>query len=75
MKMIDERMLKERLILTLDEVIESNKSITIKTSKGNVIIISEDLFKNMKETINILSKPKLAKSIKDGEKENIKNMK
>ena len=74
MKTIDETRLKEDLILTLDEVIKSNEPLTIKTKKGNTIIISEVLYKNMRETINILSKPQLVKNIKDGEKEKIKNM-
>ena len=74
MKTIDETRLKEDLILTLDEVIKSNEPLTIKTKKGNAIIISEVLYKNMKETINLLSKPQLVKNIKDNEKEKIKNM-
>lgn len=74
MKTIDETRLKEDLILTLDEVIKSNEPLTIKTKKGNTIIISEVLYKNMRETINILSKPQLVKNIKVWEKEKIKNM-
>ena len=66
---------RNNLFDVLDNVIESNSQIKIKTSKGNVVVLSENDYKGMLETIYILSKNELFESIKQGEKESIREMK
>ena len=67
--------LRKNLFNTLDEVIEYNDSVTVNTRKGNAVILSEEDYNGMLETIYILSQNGLYKKIKDGEKEEVSEMK
>lgn len=67
--------LRKKLFETIGNVIEYNEPVTVNTKKGNAVIISETDYEAMMETIYIMSKPKLVKNIKDGEKEDPKKMK
>lgn len=58
----------------LDCVTKDNEKIIITTSKGNLVIISEDEFKSLYETLYLASQKELAKKIKEGEKEDINQM-
>lgn len=63
--------LKKNLSSSIDNVIEYNDSITVSTKKGNAVIISEDEYNLMLETIYLKG---LYKKIKAGEKEDITKM-
>ncbi len=66
--------LRKNLFNSLETVIEYNDTITVNTKKGNAIIISEEEYNAMRETIFLTSQPGLLKRIKEGEKEDIATM-
>ena len=66
--------LQESLASSIDEVVESNEIIKVCTNKGNAIIISEEDYNALLETIALQSDPRVIKKIKDGEKENVSTM-
>jgi len=68
-------LLRKDLFNTVDSVIEYNEQITISTKKGNAVIISEEEYNSMNETIYLISQKGLLEKIKEGEKEDISNMK
>lgn len=67
--------LRKNLFGSLENVVEYNDSITVSTKKGNAVIISEEEYNAMRETIYITSQKGLLKRIKEGEKEDISSMK
>lgn len=66
--------LQECLVSSVDKVVESNEIIKICTNKGNAIIISEEDYNALLETLALQSDPRVIKKIKDGEKENVSTM-
>lgn len=66
--------LQECLAYSVDKVVESNEIIKICTNKGNAIIISEEDYNALLETLALKSDPRVIKKIKDGEKENVSTM-
>ena len=66
--------LRKNLFNSLESVIEFNEQITVNTKKGNAIIISEEEYNSMKETIYLISQPDLLEKIKEGEKEEKSSM-
>ena len=58
----------------VEKVVDENIIVRIKTKKGNAIIMSEKDYNSLTETIYLASQPSLFKKIKDGEKEDIKEM-
>ncbi|MBP3731997.1 MAG: type II toxin-antitoxin system Phd/YefM family antitoxin [Bacilli bacterium] len=66
--------LRKDLFNSIDNVIEYNEIITVNTKKGNAIIISEEDYNALLETLALQSDPRVIKKIKDGEKENIDSM-
>ena len=66
--------LRKDLFNKIENVIEFNDVITVSTKKGNAVIISEDDYNAMTETLFLLSKKGLLELIKDGEKEDINSM-
>ena len=66
--------LQECLASSVDKVVESNEIIKICTNKGNAIIISEEDYNALLETLALQSDSRVIKKIKDGEKENIDSM-
>jgi len=46
--------------------IEQNMEVNINTKKGNVVLISEDEYRSLLETIYLSSNPKYKKSLVDG---------
>ena len=67
--------LRKNLFTSIDNVIEYNDSITVSTKNGNAVIISESEYNAMLETIYLVSQKGLVEKIKEGEKENISEMK
>ena len=66
--------LRKNLFGSLENVIEYNDSITVNTKKGNAVIISEEEYNSMIETIYLTSQKGLLDRIKEGEKEDISKM-
>ena len=66
--------LRKDLFNKIENVIEFNDVITVSTKKGNAVIISEDDYNAMTETLFLLSKKGLLELIKEGEKEDIASM-
>lgn len=66
--------LRKDLFNSIDNVIEYNEIITVNTKKGNAIIISEEDYNALLETLALQSDPRVIKKIKDGERENIDSM-
>lgn len=67
--------LRKNLFTSIENVIDYNDSITVNTKKGNAVIISEDEYNAMCETIYLISQKGLINRIKEGEKEEISSMK
>ena len=68
-------LLRKNLFSSIENVIEYNDSITVNTKKGNAVIISEEEYNAMRETIYLASQKGLVNKIKEGEKENLSSMK
>ncbi len=66
--------LRKNLFGSIENVIEYNEAITVNTKKGNAVIISEEDYNAMIETIYLMSQPGLVASIKKGEEEDISKM-
>ena len=66
--------MRKNLFSSIDNVIEYNDSITVRTKKGNAVIISEAEYNSMIETIYLDSQKGLVEKIKEGEKEDISKM-
>ena len=57
----------------LEQTIKYNEPINISTKNGNAVILSEDDYNNLIETLYIASIPKLKEDIIKGLKEDIKD--
>ena len=66
--------LRKNLFGSIENVIEFNETITVSTKKGNAVIISEEDYKALIETVYLISQPGLVEKIKEGEKEDIDSM-
>ena len=64
----------QTLTKLIDEALEKDKPVTFKTNKGAAIIIPEEKYNSMIETIFLVSQPGLVEKIKKGEKEDIDSM-
>lgn len=67
-------LLRKNLFSSVENVIEYNDTITVSTKKGNAVIISEEEYNAMLETIYLASQKGLIEKIKEGEKEDISEM-
>lgn len=63
------------LIELINKALVKDETITIETEKGKAIIISEEKYNSMVETLYLVSQPGLVESIKQAEKEDINSMK
>lgn len=66
--------LRKDLFNSIDRVIEYNEAITVNTKKGNAVIISEDEYNSLMETIYLISQKGLLDKIKKGEQEKLEDM-
>lgn len=71
---INVTLLRKDLFNTLDNVVKYNEPVIVNTKKGNAVIISEEEYKSMQETIYLISQPGLLERIKEGEKEDLSTM-
>ena len=56
-----------------DEIIDSHKPALITTDKGNMVILSEEDYNSIRETLYLCSIPNMKESILEADKENIKD--
>ena len=66
--------LRKNLFSTIDSVIKYNEPVQVTTKSGNAIIISEEDYNALLETVYLMSQPGLVSKIKEGEKEDISEM-
>ena len=57
---------RERLYHLIDEVSESHQPVTITGKRNNAVLISEEYYRGMQETINLLSIPGMREKILEG---------
>ena len=57
---------RERLYHLIDEVSESHQPVTITGKRTNAVLISEEDYRGMQETINLLSIPGMREKILEG---------
>lgn len=75
MNTINLTLLRKNLFNKVGEVIKYNETLTVNTKDGNAVIMSEDDYNAIYETVYLMSQPEVMKKIKAGEKEDIKKMK
>jgi antitoxin YefM len=57
---------RSKLYGLIDETAESHEPIIIKGKRGNAVLISEDDWRSIQETIFLLNIPGMRESIRDG---------
>lgn len=57
---------RSKLYRLIDEVLSSHNSITITGKRGNAVLLSEDDWKAIQETLFLLSIPGMRESIRKG---------
>ena len=67
--------LRKNLFSSIENVVEYNDLITVNTKKGNAIIISEEEYSALLEKIHLSSQKRLVQKIKEGENEDVSEMK
>ena len=66
--------LRKNLFSTVDSVIKFNEPVQVTTKNGNAILLSEEDYNALLETVYLMSQPGLVCKIKEGEKERISEM-
>ena len=64
---------KEKLDIILDEVQNSYEPFIISSEKHSAVLISEEVWRSIEETLYLTSIPGMKESIIDGMNENIEN--
>lgn len=59
---------RSKLYSLIDEAAESHQPIVIKGKKGNAVLVSEEDWNAISETVNLLSIPGMRESIQEGMK-------
>ena len=62
---------RSKLYTLIDETMETHQPILITGKRGNAILVSEDDWNAISETLYLLSVPGMRESIKDGMKEDL----
>ena len=62
---------RAKLYNLIDETASSHEPIVITGKRNNAILISEEDWNALSETLNLLSVPKMRESIKEGLAENL----
>ena len=71
MKTIDVTIFKKDVYELLERTVMNNETLKISTQNGNAVVISEEYYNSLVETIDILSNPKLKQEIKKGINESV----
>lgn len=66
--------LRKNLFSTVDSVIKFNELVQVTTKNGNAILLSEEDYNALLETVYLMSQPGLVSKIKEGEKERASEM-
>ena len=66
--------LRKNLFNTIDSVIKFNEPIQVVTKNGNAVLLSEEDYNALLETVYLMSQPGLVSKIKEGKKEKISEM-
>ena len=75
MKTVYLSVIKRNLSNLLDDVVQNNSTLFIKTGKGNAIVISQSNYKSMFNATHLDFNEDLVKKIKEGETEPLDSMK
>ena len=62
---------RSKLYTLIDETMETHQPILITGKRGNAVLVSEDDWNAISETLRLLSVPGMRESIKDGMKEGL----
>ncbi len=62
---------RSKLYTLIDETMETHQPILITGKRGNAVLVSEDDWNAISETLHLLSVPGMRESIKDGMKEDL----
>jgi len=62
---------RSRLYSLIDETAKTHEPITITGKRGNAILLSEDDWKSISETLYLISVPKMRDLIQEGLNENL----
>jgi len=62
---------RSKLYTLIDETMETHQPIFITGKRGNAVLVSEDDWNAISETLHLLSVPGMRESIKDGMKEDL----
>lgn len=57
---------RNNLYKLIDEISESHEPIQITGKRANAVLLSEEDWSSIQETLNLLSIPKMRESIRDG---------
>ena len=57
---------RSKLYSLIDEAAESHQPIVIKGKRGNAVLVSEEDWNAISETVNLLSIPGMRESIQEG---------
>lgn len=61
--------LRKNLFNIIDSVIKYNEPVQVTTKNGNAVLLSEEDYNALLETVYLMSQPGLVSKIKEGEKE------
>lgn len=75
MKTIEINELSKNLQKIVGSIVKHDEIVKVLAKTSNVVLISEQNYRSLIESIYLLSQPKLISKIKDGEKEDISKMK
>ena len=66
MKTVTATKARELIYKLIDEANESNQPIQITGKRGNAVIVSEENWRSIEETLHLLSVPGMRESIREG---------
>ncbi|MDI1232580.1 MAG: type II toxin-antitoxin system Phd/YefM family antitoxin [Methylobacter sp.] len=62
---------RSKLYTLIDETMETHQPIVITGKRGNAVLVSEEDWNSIAETLHLLSVPGMRESIKEGMKEDL----
>ena len=65
---------RSKLYKLIDETLTTHQPITITGKRGNAVLLSEDDWRSVEETLFLLSIPGMRDSIRDGMDENVSDL-
>ncbi len=65
---------RSKLYKLIDETLNTHQPITITGKRGNAVLLSEDDWRSVEETLFLLSIPEMRESIREGMGEKIEDL-